>query len=114
MSTHHDGDLPIADYDSLPAGALEHRIRSLGLDQLETLLQYEQRHADRVPVKELLTSRIGQLKSGSTPSPGGQAPAAPGASSSGSPVSPETAAEPMHPAPHGTQDQPGKPKSNRA
>jgi hypothetical protein len=59
-------------------------------------------------VIELLAARLDQLRKGSTPSKGGLAPDSPAPSPGGSPVSPSTAAEPGHPPPHGTLDQPGK------
>jgi hypothetical protein len=81
VSTPDPGDLPIADYDQIPPGELEHRIRSLSRPELEDLLEYEHRHASRVQVLEMLTARLDQLRKGSTPSEGGAAPAAPGSPS---------------------------------
>lgn len=113
MRTPDPGDLPIADYDQVPPGELEHRIRSLSAEDLETLLRYERGHAARVHVIEILSIRLDQLRKGATPSPGGAAPGAPGPTPHGSPVSPATAAEPGHPPPHGTADQPGKLRDKR-
>jgi hypothetical protein len=113
VSTPDPGDLPIADYDQIPPGELEHRIRSLSRPELEDLLEYERQHASRVQVLEMLTARLDQLRKGSAPSEGGAAPAAPGSTPHGSPVSPATAAEPGHPPPHGTADQPGKLRDKR-
>lgn len=113
MSTPSPGDLPIADYDQVPSGALEHRIRSLSRAELETLLEYERHHAARVHVIEMLTARVEQLRGGGTPSEGGADPGAPQSTPHGSPVSPATAAEPGHPPPHGTADQPGKLRDKR-
>lgn len=107
-------ELPIPDYDQVPAASLEHRIRSLTGPEIETLLGYERAHADRVPVVHLLTARLEQLAKGATPTSGGAGTPVdqPQPGRSGSPVSPATAGEPVHPPPHGTSDQPGKPKGD--
>ncbi|MEU0742818.1 hypothetical protein [Streptomyces sp. NPDC006134] len=107
--------LPLPDYDHLPIGGLESRIRSLGVEEVEELLAYERSHADRLPVTEVLASRLEQLKSGAEPSPGDPGALRPeqSAGHAGSPVSPATSPQPMSPPPHGTPDQRGKPKGNR-
>lgn len=107
--------LPLPDYDHLPLSGLESRIRSLTEDEIEELLSYERSHADRVPVIELLTARLEQLRAGAEPTSGDPEALRPeqGARQAGSPVSPATSPEPHHPPPHGTPDQPGKPKANR-
>jgi hypothetical protein len=107
--------LPLPDYDHLPLGGLESRIRSLGVEEVEELLAYERSHADRLPVTELLASRLEQLKSGAEPSSGDPGALRPEQSQghAGSPVSPATSPQPMSPPPHGTPDQRGKPKGNR-
>ncbi|MFJ8543359.1 hypothetical protein ACIRFH_15340 [Streptomyces sp. NPDC093586] len=107
--------LPLPDYDHLPIGGLESRIRSLEADQVEELLAYERSHADRVPVTELLATRLEQLKSGAEPSAGDPGALRPeqGAGHQGSPVTPATSPQPFSPPPHGTPDQRGKPKGNR-
>jgi hypothetical protein len=110
------GDLPLADYDHLPVGALEHRIRGLSAEELEELLRYEREHANRPPVVQLFSARLGQLARGGTPSPGGGAdvrPEQPEPPAGGSPVTPDTSAEPIHPPPHGTPSTRGKPKGDR-
>ncbi|MET9290738.1 hypothetical protein [Streptomyces sp. NPDC003077] len=116
MSDPQTGGLPLADFDELPVGELEHRIRSLTSGELEELLRHERAHADRAAVVQLLTARLGQLERGGTPSPGGSEPRPAGSqpSRSSSPVSPSTSAEPIHPPPHGHPGQPGKPKGNQA
>jgi hypothetical protein len=116
MTTHDSGGLPLPDFEHLPAGALEHRIRSLGAEDIDHLLRYEQQHADRTRVVEILKSRKQQLEAGATPSggdPGALRPEQPGPVPGGSPVSPATSPEPSSPPPHGTPDQTGKPKGNR-
>ncbi|GAB2942012.1 hypothetical protein [Streptomyces heilongjiangensis] len=108
--------LPLPDYDHLPIGGLESRVRSLTADDVEELLAYERGHADRLPVTQLLTARPDQLHSGAEPTsgdPGALRPEQHGRRS-GSPVSPATSPQPMRPPPHGTPDQRGRPKGDRA
>ncbi|MFD8551856.1 hypothetical protein ACFV08_09685 [Streptomyces fradiae] len=47
MSRPERGALPLPDFDELPFGALESRIRSLRPDELDRLLEYEEEHAGR-------------------------------------------------------------------
>ncbi|RZB18966.1 hypothetical protein StrepF001_08535 [Streptomyces sp. F001] len=107
--------LPLPDYDHLPIGGLEARVRSLTAEEVEELLAHERTHADRVPVTELLTARLEQLKAGAEPTYGDPAALRPeqGEGRTGSPVSPATSPEPFGPPPHGTPDQRGKPKGDR-
>jgi hypothetical protein len=107
--------LPLPDYDHLPIGGLESRIRSLGVEEVEELLAYERSHADRLPATEVLSSRLEQLKAGAEPSSGDPTALRPeqGAGRTGSPVSPATSPQPLSPPPHGTPDQRGKPKGDR-
>lgn len=67
-SPRHD-QLPLANYDQLPLHSLQHRIRSLEPEELETLLAYEREHADRPPVTRLLNARLDQLRAADTPPP---------------------------------------------
>ncbi|AQS71127.1 hypothetical protein [Streptomyces pactum] len=107
--------LPLPDYDHLPIGGLESRIRSLGAEEVEELLAYERSHADRLPATQVLAARLEQLESGAEPSSGDPDAVRPeqGQGRTGSPVSPATSPEPFSPPPHGTPDQPGKPKGDR-
>ncbi|GGV81718.1 hypothetical protein [Streptomyces griseoloalbus] len=107
--------LPLPDYDHLPLGGLESRVRSLSADEVEELLAYERSHADRVPVTELLTARLEQLRGGAEPTSGDPDALRPeqGTGRAGSPVSPATSPQPFGPPPHGTPDQRGKPKGDR-
>ncbi|MEU3338323.1 hypothetical protein ACWCQ1_03535 [Streptomyces sp. NPDC002144] len=107
--------LPLPDYDHLPIGGLESRVRSLSADEVEDLLAYERSHAGRLPVTELLSARLEQLRSGAEPTsgnPGALRPEQHGGRSR-SPVSPATSPQPSSPPPHGTPDQRGKPKGDR-
>ncbi|MFI2642241.1 hypothetical protein [Streptomyces sp. NPDC018610] len=107
--------LPLPDYDHLPLGSLESRVRSLSAGEVEELLAYERTHADRLPATEVLTARLEQLRSGAEPSQGDPAALRPeqGGSRAGSPVTPATSPQPSSPPPHGTPDQRGKPKGDR-
>ena len=107
--------LPLPDYDHLPIGGLESRIRSLGVEEVEELLAYERSHADRLPATEVLSSRLEQLKAGAEPSSGDPTALRPeqGAGRAGSSVSPATSPQPLSPPPHGTPDQRGKTKGDR-
>src|SRR3954466_9100562 len=115
MTDHARNTLPLPDYDHLPIGGLESRVRSLSSGDVEELLRYERAHADRVPVVELLSARLEQLRSGAEPTsgdPGALRPEQHGRDA-GSPVSPATSPQPFGPPPGGTPDQRGKPKGDR-
>ena len=111
-----DQELPLPDYDHLPVGSLQHRIRSLDEAKLRELLDYEQAHNDRPQVLEMVRHRIEELENGASPSPGTQEdePVEAQGKRSGSPVSPASSSQPIHPPPHGTDGQPGQPKGNRS
>jgi hypothetical protein len=99
-------ELPIADYDQLAIGDLQHRIRSLDEDSLRTVLVHECGHAARVPVLEILEARLRELEAGAQPSSGdpSRAPRVAG-TPGGSPVSQATAAEANTPLRHGVAGQ---------
>ncbi|MGW2386870.1 hypothetical protein [Streptomyces sp. NPDC001658] len=117
MADSGRGTLPLPDYDHLPLGGLESRVRSLAAEEVEELLAYERTHADRMPVTELLTSRLEQLEAGAEPTSGDPGALRPeqgeGRGRTGSSVSPATSPQPFSPPPHGTPDQRGKPKGDR-
>lgn len=54
-------ELPLEDYDSLTLGTLRGRLRSLTLDELVHVRDYEKAHAHRLPVVTLLDNRIAKL-----------------------------------------------------
>src|SRR5699024_6096001 len=58
---------PIADYEGLPISTLQHRVRSLDAEQMRTLIAYEESHADRTGVLEILKNRLQQLEEGARP-----------------------------------------------
>ncbi|NIH87444.1 hypothetical protein [Amycolatopsis granulosa] len=99
-------ELPLPEYDELPLAALQHRIRSLDAEQLDRLMSYELRHANRLPVLELMRMRKQQLDDGAEPS-GGQHTAIPEVTPhpGGSSAKEQTAAEPTTPLRHGVAGQ---------
>jgi len=111
-SPHHD-ELPLPDYDHLPIGSLEGRVRTLEAAGVEDLLRYERAHGDRLPVVQLLERRLEQLAAGSEPSDGSPmatAPEAEHAPPAGSPVGPETQGPAMNPPSQGVPTNPAQPR----
>jgi hypothetical protein len=107
--------LPLPDYDHLPVGSLISRIRTLDADGLQTLLTYEQSHANRVQVVQAMTHRLDELKAGAQPSGGAPDAVQPehaGAPSGGSEVSEATSGPPMNPPSHGDPTNPGQPRGS--
>jgi hypothetical protein len=51
-------DLPLPDFDNISIGSLRARLRNLTVEDLETLLAWEQEHANRLQVVTLLSNRI--------------------------------------------------------
>lgn len=102
-------ELPIPDYDHLPEGALAHRIRSLPVDGLRRLLDYEQTHGNRLSVVQLLEQRLHAVESGkATPSPGdprAEQPEHPPPPDGGSPANPAVSPANNQPLRHGVADQ---------
>lgn len=76
----HD-ELPLPDYDHMTLGSLRGRLRSLSVEQLVQVRDYEKAHADRLPVVTLLDNRIAKLATdaAAAPSPGGELPVLPAA-----------------------------------
>jgi hypothetical protein len=106
-------DLPIDDYDHLPVGSLISRIRTLDTNGLQTLLDYEKGHANRIQVVSAMQSRLGSLKDGAQPSggdPGAATPEAAPAADSGSKASAATSGPPVNPPSHGDPSNPSQPR----
>lgn len=103
-------ELPLPDYDELPLGTLRHRMRALTEHEIRVLLEHERDHGNRVQVIELLTSRLGELERGATPSQGSQTemPEVADHKPAGSPVTPSGPRESGRPKPHGTSGEKGK------
>lgn len=61
-------DLPLPDFDNISIGSLRARLRNLTVEDLETLLAWEQEHAKRVQVVTLLSNRIHKVSAAGSPS----------------------------------------------
>jgi hypothetical protein len=70
-------DLPLPDYDHLPVGSLTSRIRTLNAGALQTLLDYERRHANRIMVVTVMERRLAGLEKDAEQAGGDPAAAAP-------------------------------------
>jgi hypothetical protein len=106
-------DLPLPDYDHLQVGSLTSRIRTLGQDDLQTLITYERSHANRIQVVAAMENRMSALKAGAQPSGGDPTAAAPEsapAADAGSKASAATAGPPVNPPPHGDPTAPAQPR----
>ena len=107
-----DRDLPIDDYDHLPVGSLVSRIRTLDATGLQTLLDYEKGHANRIQVVAAMQTRLSSLKDGAQPSGGDPNAATPEAAPSADTGSKVTAtdAPPVNPPSHGDPTNPAQPR----
>lgn len=105
-------DLPLPDYDHIPLGTLPSRIHSLDAGGVEALLAYEQAHGNRLPVVQVLESRLDALRGGAEPS-GSLPHEMPEMSQGhgGSPVSPDTAGPPINPPSQGVPTNPAQPRT---
>ena len=54
-------ELPIPDFDNISLGSLRARLRSLSVEDLVLLREWEQAHANRLPVLTTLANRIAKL-----------------------------------------------------
>ncbi|MGY1610117.1 MULTISPECIES: hypothetical protein [unclassified Geodermatophilus] len=111
--TEHD-QLPLPDYDHLPVEGLISRIRTLDATGLQTLLDYERAHANRLQVVMAMENRLESLHEGAQPSGGDPASAAaddPVHASAGSKVSQATSGPPMNPPSQGDPTNPAQPRS---
>ena len=59
--------LPIDDYDGLQVGSLISRIRTLDSTGLQTMLDYEEKHANRIQVVSAMRTRLASLKATEQP-----------------------------------------------
>ncbi|MDP9460187.1 MAG: hypothetical protein M3Q22_08055 [Actinomycetota bacterium] len=108
-------DLPMPDYDHLPVGSLISRIRTLDAGGLQTLLEYEQGHANRVQVVSAMQNRLTGLHEGAQPSGGDPAAVgadAPPVAAGGSPVSEATSGPAVNAPSHGDPTNPAQPRSS--
>ncbi|MGK8524918.1 hypothetical protein ACRS6B_26770 [Nocardia asteroides] len=98
--------LPLPDYDQLTTGSIEHRIRSLELDQVRRLLEHERATAHRPRVVQILSARIEQLETGARPSGGDPSNAPPVTGEpGGSTVDPSHSPADNTPLRHGVAEQ---------
>ena len=107
-------DLPLPDYDSLPVGSIESRARTLDSTGVRALLDYENEHAGRVQVVQILQHRLKSLEAGDSQPSGGDplafAPEA-GAGATQTPkASPQTEGPPINPPSHGDPTNPAQPR----
>jgi hypothetical protein len=106
-------DLPLPDYDHLQVGSLTSRIRTLGQEDLQTLLDYEKGHANRIQVVSAMQNRLAALKDGAQPSggdPGAASPETADSTVGGSKASEATAGPPVNPPAHGDPSNPSQPR----
>ena len=111
--TEHD-QLPLPDYDHLPVDGLTSRIRTLDAAGLETVLEYERAHANRLQVVTIMENRLSALRQGAQPSGGDPAAAAaddPVHAAGGSKVSEATTGPVMNPPSQGDPTNPAQPRS---
>ncbi|TDD19135.1 hypothetical protein E1218_24560 [Kribbella turkmenica] len=104
--------LPLPEYDNLPLGSLMTRIRSLDSDRLAELIAYEQAHAHRTAVLELLRHRSEELERGAEPTGGDPAAFKPETASTPSPGSKvgPTDGPALNPPAHGDPTNPSQPR----
>ena len=112
-SSPSSADLPLPDYDHLPTGSLQHRLRTLTREQLQVIADYERQHAHRPLVQTLIEARLAELDAGAEPSGGApdavqpeHAPA-PGGQS---PVTPATSGPKLNPPSQGVPSNPSQPR----
>lgn len=109
----HD-TLPLPDYDHLPVSGLASRIRTLNLAGLQTLLDYERAHANRLQVVTIMEHRLASLQKGAEPSGGDPAAdftsEASDPAAGGSKVTGATSGPPVNPPSHGDPSNPAQPR----
>jgi len=111
----HD-ELPLADYDHMTLGSLRGRLRSLDVEQLVQVRDYEKAHADRLPVVTMLDNRIAKLAAApATEQPSGVPSDRPapgqGGTASGSAVSLATGGPALNPPSQGVPTNPAQPRT---
>jgi hypothetical protein len=97
-------------------GSLRGRMRSLNVDQLVQIRDYEKAHADRLPIVTMLDNRIAKLASdagAAQPSgvPSDRPAPGQGDSRSGSKVSPATGGPAQNPPSAGVPTNPAQPRT---
>jgi hypothetical protein len=56
-------ELPLANYDQLTVASLRARLRGLSVEQVRTLITYEQGHENRADVVAMFERRVAKLDS---------------------------------------------------
>jgi hypothetical protein len=109
-SADHDA-LPLPDYDHIPLATLPTRITGIDAGGLQALIDYEEAHGDRLPVKVVLQHRLDAVLGGAELSEGA-ATSMPEMESTagGSPVSPATSGPPINPPSQGDPTNPAQPR----
>lgn len=104
-------ELPLPDYDHIPLGTLPTRITGLDEGGLRALLDYEESHGNRLPVKLVLQQRLEAVQGGAEVAEGA-ATSLPemGSTAGGSPVSPATSGPPINPPSQGDPTNPAQPR----
>lgn len=113
MSDLDRDELPVPDYDHLPEGVLETRIRSLDGSAIDVLLAYENAHARRLRVVNALERRLEALDAGATPAAGsvdGGMPDSTAGPGGGSKASPQQEGPPVNPPSQGDPTNPAQPR----
>src|SRR3954469_21506275 len=108
-----ESELPIPEWDGLPMGDLESRLRALEVDELHAMRDHEEDHANRIQVMQLLDQRIKAVESGAEVSdgdPAGRRPGTVGAASSGDNASAVKEGPPVNPPSHGDPTNPAQPR----
>lgn len=105
-------DTPLSDYDNLTTQGIGHRIRTLERDDLVDLLEYEEDHAARPAVVQLMRTRLSELDDGAEPSGGSPDAWAPEAGSTTNPTTEAAVTEgpPVNPPSQGAPENPAQPR----
>lgn len=113
-SSPSPAELPLPDYDHLPTGSLQHRIRTLTRQQLQVIADYERQHAHRPLVQTMIEARLAELDAGAEPSSGAPdalQPEHPPAPAGQSEASPATSGPKMNPPSQGVPSNPTQPRT---
>jgi hypothetical protein len=107
----HD-DLPLPDFDHMTLGQLRGRLRRLDLVSLVQLRDYEEAHANRLPIVAMLNNRITKVQESGTDagSPQTTSDGASRPTPTGSRVTPATAGPPINPPTGGDPTNPAQPR----
>lgn len=103
--------LPLPDYDHIPLGTLPTRITGLDESGLRALIDYEEAHGNRLPVKLVLQQRLEAVQGGAELAAGaGTSTPEVGSVAGGSPVTPATSGPPINPPSQGDPTNPAQPR----